>query len=59
VKTETEHIKLDDTYDAYIAYLRGDEKFLKKFGNEHSKFLAALKAMNMRHHERITKVVSF
>ncbi|XP_048772125.1 amyloid-beta precursor-like protein isoform X2 [Ostrea edulis] len=57
VKTETEHVKLEDTYDAYIAYLRGDEKFLKKFGNEHSKFLAALKAMNMRHHERITKMM--
>lgn len=57
VKEETEHMKLDDTYNAYMAYLKGDEKYLKQFGNEHNKFLAALKAMNMQHHERITKVL--
>ncbi|XP_052691154.1 amyloid-beta precursor-like protein isoform X1 [Crassostrea angulata] len=57
VKEETEHMKLDDTYNAYMAYLKGDEKYLKHFGNEHNKFLAALKAMNMQHHERITKMM--
>lgn len=49
---ETDQNKQDEGYDAYTAYMKGDEKF----GNEHNKFLAALKAMNMHHHERITKV---
>lgn len=53
---ETDQNKQDEGYDAYTAYMKGDEKYLKRFGNEHNKFLAALKAMNMHHHERITKV---
>jgi len=59
VKTKPQEIILggdDNKEDAYIAYLRGDEKFLGKYENEHNKFLAAESAMDSHHHERITKV---
>lgn len=59
MKTKPQEIILggdDNKEDAYIAYLRGDEKFLGKYENEHDKFLAAESAMDSHHHERITKV---
>ena len=60
VKTKPQEILLggnDNKEDAYIAYLRGDEKFLGKYENEHDKFLAAESAMDAHHHERITKMM--
>lgn len=43
-------------YDAYTAYLRGDEKYFDEDENEHGKFLAAEKAMQSRHHTKVTSV---
>ena len=60
VKTKPQEILLggdDNKEDAYIAYLRSDDKFLSKYEGEHDKFLAAESAMDQRHHERITKMM--
>lgn len=40
-------MKLDDIYNVYMVYFKGDEKYFKYFGNEYNKFLVVLKVMNM------------
>ena len=43
--------------DDYLAYLRGDDKFLSaKYDIEHDKFKAADRSLKKREHEKITKV---
>lgn len=49
-------MKLDDIYNVYMVYFKGDEKYFKQFGNEYNKFLVVLKVMNMQYYERIIKV---
>jgi len=40
--------------DDYIGYLQGYD--MEKYGNEHTKFKAAEKAMQKHQHEKVTKV---
>lgn len=47
----------ESTEDDYIAYLKGDDKFLDKYESEHAKFKAAEKAMLKEQHEKVTKMM--
>ena len=48
--------KVEDKKDVddYIGYLQGYD--MEKYGNEHTKFKAAEKAMQKHQHEKVTKV---
>ena len=57
--TVTPHDSSEETTeDDYLAYLKGDNKFLEKYESEHAKFKAAEKAMLKEQHEKVTKVCS-
>lgn len=48
--------KISDDEDDYLAYLKGDKKFLAKYKNEHQQFKAAEKLMQKHHHDKISNV---